>query len=108
MKNPLNSAEQATEKFHINEVVWDSHAKELVKITNGIEQDGIFFPTEAIALRVVGPNIGKLQIAWTYRKVNKEDLRKTHTEREKDFNSLLNPEEFNDFKFRGAIQIGRI
>ena len=60
-----------TKRIGINTVCADMDMKETVKITNGIEDGGVFTPTEAIALRVVGilPN-GDPKIAFTYRKVN--------------------------------------
>lgn len=64
-------------KFKINQLCFDSQNKEFVKITNGItcdETGGEFAPTEALALRIVSINKGKLVLAYTYRKVNPEFL----------------------------------
>jgi hypothetical protein len=67
--------------FRMNQICFDKEAKELVKITNGIERKvsdfkNEFCPTEAIVIRVFPPKPGskKPQIAYTYRKVNPEFL----------------------------------
>ncbi len=56
--------------FKINQVCFDSANKEYVKLTNGTDANGVFVPTEAIALRVVSVDKGVPRIAYTYRKVN--------------------------------------
>jgi len=52
----------------------ESESKDIVKITNGTEIDGVFMPTEAIAVRFIGitqTNKGAYpRLAYTYRKVN--------------------------------------
>lgn len=63
--------------FKINQVVYDSEAKEFVKLTNGTDAGGVFTPTEAIALRLISMNKGKPQIAFTYRQVKPEFLKET-------------------------------
>jgi hypothetical protein len=57
--------------YLINKVYFDRQAKELVKLTNGTDEGGVFVPTEAIALRVMGVDKkGKASIAFTYRHVD--------------------------------------
>lgn len=63
--------------FKINQLCFDSQNKEFVKISNGVtspDTEGKFTPTEALALRIVSINKGKLVVAYTYRKVNPEFL----------------------------------
>ena len=62
--------------FKINQVCFDTYAKELVKLTNGYDEGGVFTPTEGIALRVLGMSKatkGKPtahEVWMTYRKVD--------------------------------------
>lgn len=58
--------------FKINQICYDSEAKEYVKLSNGTDGmgQGPFVPTEAIALRVVCVDKGIPQVAYTYRAVN--------------------------------------
>lgn len=61
--------------FAINQTVFDTANKEFVKLTNGTDANGVFVPTEAIALRVIDIlKNGKVQIAFTYRKVDVSKL----------------------------------
>ena len=55
-------------------ICFEHTAKELVQITNGTDKGGVFVPTEAIALRVVGYRKLKPSIAFTYRGVLPENL----------------------------------
>lgn len=61
--------------FQMSDYAFDTYAKETVKITNGIDKDGIFTPTEAIALRCIGFENNRAITAWTYRRVDVEQLR---------------------------------
>ena len=67
------------ESIKMGSVCFDKHAKELVKITNGIGADasatGEFIPTEAIAIRCVGvTQKGLPSLAFTYRGVEPKNL----------------------------------
>lgn len=81
-----------TPKFKINQVCFDSEAKELVKISNGTDIDRIFTPTEAIAIRVFPPGKKKKpKIAFTYRQVKAEFLHPlVETPGEDSFDLFLN------------------
>jgi hypothetical protein len=63
-------------QFKINTVYFDTYAKELVKVTNGTDAEGVFIPTEGIALRVLGMNIdpktkkASHEVWMTYRRVD--------------------------------------
>lgn len=58
----------------INDICFDSENKEHVRISNGIEKDGVLVPTEAIAIRFIGMDNGKPILAFTYRKVDATKL----------------------------------
>ena len=78
------------ERIGINTVCLDMDAKEIVKVSNGIEQeDGTFTPTEALALRVVGvhPN-GDPIVGFTYRKVRPEALKVAQTAKFPDMHRI--------------------
>ena len=64
--------------FKMGDICYCKASKDIIKITNGIEREGTFTPTEAIAFRLLGfrktrkgmyPRVG-----WTYRAVNPESL----------------------------------
>lgn len=65
--------------FKINEVVLHLPNKEFVQITNGTDAGGVFAPTEAMALRVIGFEAGKPIIAYTYIAVRPEQLGPCHS-----------------------------
>lgn len=62
--------------FRMGQVCFDMEAKELVKISNGTDAGGVFKPTEAIAIRVIGFSSvsGAPNVAWTYRGVKASSL----------------------------------
>ncbi len=61
--------------FRIGQVCFDRDAKELIKISNGTDAGGVFRPTEAIAIRVIGFSAsGAATLAWTYRGVKASSL----------------------------------
>jgi hypothetical protein len=104
--------------FRMNRVVWDSHAKEYVMVTNGkCVRDHAsehfreshpnnapceYAPSEGIALRPVVSN-GKVMLAWTYRGLNPCDLEAASNEAEvkAEFEAVLS-------KRRSARFIGRV
>jgi hypothetical protein len=104
--------------FRMNRVVWDSHAKEYVMVSNGEcvrDHSSEHFreshpnnapceyaPSEGIALRPVLSN-GKVMLAWTYRGLNPCDLESVSNEAEikAEFDAVLS-------KRRSARFIGRI
>lgn len=63
------------QSFKINQMCFDRQAKEMVQISNGIEDaSGNLTPTEAISLRVFIGKDGNAQIYYTHRKVSAEFL----------------------------------
>lgn len=84
--------------FKINDYAFDTYAKETVEITNGIEKEGVFEPTEAIALRCFGWDNGRAVMGWTYRRVEKAYLRPI----------TCNKFGFNFPKRRGKYFVGRV
>jgi hypothetical protein len=88
----------------INEIVYDTENKEYVKLSNGTDQDGIFVPTEAIALRL-GFSDGKPRIAFTYRHVKASFLHKLESpEAVSWFDSYLQSPMINKhFNFLGRV-----
>lgn len=89
--------------FKINQVVKNTKNKEIIKLTNGIEKDGNFIPTEAIALRVLGLNKGMPVIGYTYISVKPEDLAQTIADRSGHFESILGVEKPTKYFFVGRI-----
>ena len=62
--------------FQINQVVFDTGAKEHVMISNGRDGTAISFePTEAIAIRSWKNQAGVVVMAWTYRRIDAALLR---------------------------------
>ncbi len=87
--------------FKINQVCYDSENKEYVKISKGIEKDGVLTPTEVIALRVVaGSNATQnFLIAFTYRKVNPRSLSVC----DGDTQNMFDVPEKGEFKYIGRV-----
>lgn len=86
----------------INDVVFDSENKEFVKISNGIEKDGKFVPTEAIAMRVIGLSQNKPVIGYTYRQV-KEDKLSTINRDNGEFEAFMTLNKPVHFEFIGRL-----
>lgn len=88
-------------KFKINQFVFDSQNKEFVKITNGHELNGIFTPTEGLAIRVVSLNKGKPVLGLTYRKINSEFL--SDAKDGGQFDAIINSNKPLHYEFIGRI-----
>ena len=92
----------------MNQIVFDSENKEFVKISNGIpivEGKPEIKPTEAIALRVIDIlKSGRVQIAFTYRKVDASKLSLLTHEHDADhIAKILESGEADHYQFIGRV-----
>lgn len=87
--------------FKMNQICFDSQNKEIVKLTNGIELNKEFIPTEALAIRVVSLNAGKPVLGFTYRKINSEFL--SDAKDGGQFETILNQNKPLHYEFIGRI-----
>lgn len=89
----------------MNQIVLDLDTKDIIRITNGTERDGIFEPTEGIVLRVTGSTKG-VQIAYSYRKVNPSTISPMlhgETETRAFFDYVCSSKNFQKVPFIGRI-----
>lgn len=75
--------------FKMNQFILSLRTKDIIKITNGTDKDGIFVPIEGIVLRVGSSTLNQVSICFSYIKIDATEISPVNVKHEKDYEMLF-------------------